>query len=86
MIIFKFVLKTYCNLNILILKFCIKKSQEILCLSYEYELSIINIYIKIYYLYMSMSLKSSYISYKINKMIVLIHLPKNIVNKQDVLF
>ena len=34
---------------------------------------------------MSMSLKFSYISYEINKMIVLIYLPKNIVNKQDVL-
>ena len=44
MIISKFVLKKYCNLNILILKFCIKKSQEILCLSYEYEFPIIDIY------------------------------------------
>ena len=35
---------------------------------------------------MFMSLKFSYIPYKINKMIVLIYLPKNIVNKQDVLF
>lgn len=35
---------------------------------------------------MSMSLKFSYIPYKINKMIILIYLPKNIVNKQDVLF
>ena len=34
---------------------------------------------------MSMSLKFSYIPYKINKMIVLIYLPKIIVNKQDVL-
>ena len=33
-----------------------------------------------------MSLKFSYIPYKINKRIILINLPKNIVSKQDVLF
>ena len=35
---------------------------------------------------MSISLKFSYIPYKINKMIILIYNQKNIVNKQDVLF
>ena len=41
---------------------------------------------KIYYIFMSMLLKFSYIPYKINKTIVLIYLLKNIVNKQDVVF
>ena len=77
MIISKFVLKKYWNLNILILKFALNNGTlEILCLSYEYEFSILNIYIKIYCISMSMSLKFSYIPYKINKMIVLIYLPK----------
>ena len=35
---------------------------------------------------MYMSLKFSYIPYKINKIIVLIYIPTNIINKQDVLF
>ena len=35
---------------------------------------------------MYMSLKFSYIPCKINKMIILIYLLKNIVNKQDVLY
>ena len=77
MIISKFVLKKYWNLNILILKFAFKKSHiRNFVLSYEYEFSIINIYIKIYYISMSMSLKFSYIPYKINKIIVLIYLQK----------
>ena len=62
MIISKFDLKKYCNLNILILKFSIKKLQEIFCLSYEYEFSIINIYIKIYSL---RSIKIDFIEKKI---------------------
>ena len=45
--------------------------------SYEYEVSIINIYIKVYYIYLySISLKFNYIPYKVDKMIVLIYLPK----------
>ena len=52
MIISKFVLKKYWNLNILILKFALKKLHiRNLCLSYEYEFRVINIYIKIYYIY-----------------------------------
>ena len=47
---------------------------------------LIDIYIKIYYISMYMSLKFSYIPYKINKIIFFIYLPKSIVNKQDVLF
>ena len=35
---------------------------------------------------MFMSLKFSYIPYKINKMIILTYSQKNIVNKQDILF
>ena len=70
MIISKFVLKKYWNLNILVLKFALKnRTLEILGLSYEYEFSIINILIKIYYISIFMSLKFSYISYKINKII-----------------
>ena len=77
MIISKFVLKKYWNINILILKFALKNcTLEILCLSYEYKFSIINICIKIYYIFMSMSLKVSYIPYIINKMIFLIYLPE----------
>ena len=40
---------------------------------YEYEVSIINIYIKIYYIFMSISFKFNYIPYKINKIIILIY-------------
>ena len=36
----------------------------------------INIYIKIYYISISVPLKFKYISYKINKIIILIYLPK----------
>ena len=82
MIISKFVLKKYWNLNILILKFVLEKSHiKILCLSYECEFSIINIYIKIYYISMSMSLKFSYIPYKIKKWLLWFIYQKNIVNK-----
>ena len=42
--------------------------------AYEYEVSRINIYIKIYYIFMSISLKYNYIPYKINKMVILIYL------------
>ena len=77
MIISKFVLEKYWNLNILILKFVFKnRILEILCLSHEFDFSIINIYTKIYYIPMFMSLKFSYIPYKINNMIVLIYLLK----------
>ena len=66
MITFKFVLKIYWNLNILILKFAFKKSHiRNFVLSYEYEFSIINIYVILYYISMFMSLKFSYIPYKI---------------------
>ena len=48
--------------------------------SYELKVSIINIYTKIYYIYIhifvSISLKFNYVSNKVNKMIVLIYLPK----------
>ena len=66
------------TLIFLIMKFAFKKSHILnFVLSYEYEFSIINIYIKIHYISMSMSLKFSYIPYKIIKIIVLINLPKN---------
>ena len=65
------------TLIFLILKFAFKKSHiRNFVLLYEYEFTIINVYIKIYYIFISMSLKFSYIPYKINKMIVLINLPK----------
>ena len=43
----KFVLKKYWNLNIFNFKICIKnRTLEILCLSYEYQFSIINFILK----------------------------------------
>ena len=46
--------------------------------SYKYKISIINIYTNIYYIFMSIQFKLDDILYKINKMIVFIYLPKQL--------
>ena len=86
MLILKYALKNYWDLNILILNFVlvnltlknlwltveifVTTNIRMLINWNEYEVSIVNIYIKLYYIYiyiyMSISLMLNYIPYKVN--------------------